>query len=106
MEPFRHAIHLLFDCEAVEAHNIRAHVLYMQEYTPLFVLILSLAEANGLAGPFVHLFGVIFIVARVFHIEMGLMTGVIRWRVVGMLLTLSSITAASLYNLYSVVLKA
>jgi uncharacterized protein len=52
--------------------RIRAHANFA-EYAPLFILLLALAESQGLPLYGVHGFGVLFIVGRLIH-AWGLLT--------------------------------
>jgi len=46
--------------------KIRAHGNFI-EYTPIFLIMLLLAEMAGLNKYFIHFFGIIFIVGRIVH---------------------------------------
>jgi hypothetical protein len=46
--------------------KIRAHGNFI-EYTPFFLIMLLCVEYNGLPKLFIHIFGLIFILGRIFH---------------------------------------
>ncbi|WP_193164825.1 MAPEG family protein [Microbulbifer hainanensis] len=52
---------------------IRSHANAV-EYVPLAMLLLLMAELNGLAAPWLHLFGGVFVLARLIH-AVGLTAG-------------------------------
>lgn len=83
---------------------IRAHANFV-EYTPMFLVLLALAEFQNLPAIAVHLFGVVFVIGRVLHAYSLLMheryvEGVIQhnptWRMVGMMCSFNVLGILSL----------
>jgi hypothetical protein len=78
---------------------VRAHGNFA-ENVPLALLLLALAEVNGLPGWALHALGVALLAGRVLHA-----TGIarepeeFRWRVLGMSLTFTMLIAAAAANL-------
>lgn len=73
--------------------RIRAQANFL-EYTPFFIILLTLAEHNGLAPYGVHLFGALFLASRISHAysllhheryEEGRILAYPVWRTAGML---------------------
>ncbi len=66
---------------------IRVHGNFI-EYTPIILLLLVVAEMNGLPAIGVHIFGLLFITSRVFHfIGFSSNEGPMILRVLGMVMT-------------------
>ncbi len=72
---------------------IRAHANFI-EYVPLSILLLFLAEYQGLASHYCYLLGLTLLCGRLCHC-FALKENSLRLRVVGMVLTFSTILAAS-----------
>lgn len=84
-------------------HAIRAHANFI-EYTPLFLILLVLAEQQGLAPMYVHIIGGGFILGRLSHayaiaIDEARTGDVSLFRMLGMGLTLTAIGVAGLWLL-------
>jgi uncharacterized membrane protein YecN with MAPEG domain len=67
------------------------------EYLPIGLLLLAVLELNGAWGWLIHLFGVILIVGRGYHIN-GMFTQRLKYRVRGMKITIYSLMALSVIN--------
>lgn len=83
---------------------IRAHANFV-EYTPMFLVLLALAEFQSLPAIAVHLLGVVFVIGRVLHaysllIHERYVDGVIQhnptWRMVGMMCSFNVLGILSL----------
>lgn len=68
------------------------------EYLPITLLLLLALELNGANAWVIHLFGVIVIVGRVYHI-IGMYSQRLNARVLGMRITLFSLMMLSILNL-------
>lgn len=84
--------------------RIRAHA-NITEYVPMALLLLLLLELTGVAGPWLHAFGITLVVARVLH-AWGLSrhAGTSFGRFTGALLTVLVIAAMCVLLLYRWVL--
>jgi uncharacterized membrane protein YecN with MAPEG domain len=82
--------------------RIRAHANF-SEYTPLFLILLALAEYQGLPAYAVHAFGASFLIARVLHaysiIYAAPSLKLLRPRPLGMILTFVSLAGLALVAL-------
>ena len=83
--------------------RIRAHANFA-EYAPLFIILLSMAEHQGLPNYIIHVFGMLFFLGRLSH-AYGLLIAepLYNWltpRVTGMLLTLSCLAMLAIILLY------
>jgi hypothetical protein len=83
------------------------------EYAPLFILLLGFAEYNGLPIYVIHIFGIVFIIARLSH-AYGILKSevhdenkmkVLRFRIRGVIFTLASITILSAILLVQYILR-
>lgn len=88
--------------------HIRAHGNFI-EYTPLFLLMLALAEYNGLSVYAIHAFGLLFLAGRLSHAyglirgekyEDGKLQDGVRYRVRGMIATFASLGLLSALLLF------
>lgn len=80
---------------------VRAHANFI-EYTPLFLILLGLLELADAPSLFMSLLGGSFIIGRLSH-WYGLTTpGRLRFRTLGMILTLTQLFAASILLLLEV----
>ena len=68
------------------------------EYIPITLILLVLLELNGAHWALIHLGGMAMLAGRVAHAR-GLLTGHIRYRVLGMQLTFYTIIGLALVNL-------
>lgn len=84
-------------------HAIAAHANFSQ-YTP-FALLLLLIVSRPAPLLFVHILGCLLLAGRCLH-AWGLISGVFRWRHLGMWLTLSMIGLSATYLLYAVIMLA
>lgn len=73
--------------------RIRAHANFI-EYTPIFLILLGLAEYQGLLHIWVHFFGIIFLISRIMHAYSLLyaekyknakLLSLPKWRIAGMI---------------------
>lgn len=69
------------------------------ETVPLALLLIILAEANNLSPFFVHLCGITLLLGRIFHAYGISQKAHFRFRIGGMILTLSSVIVLLLLNL-------
>ncbi len=94
--------------------RIRAHGNFA-EYTPIFLILLFISNVQGFPPLMIHAFGTIYIIARTSHIyavvfyekydgEKLLTTT--KYRVIGMVFTLLSITLLALINIITYITKA
>ncbi|MCG6970506.1 MAG: MAPEG family protein [Gammaproteobacteria bacterium] len=67
------------------------------EYLPIGLVLLAVLELNGAWGWLIHLFGVILIVGRGYHIN-GMFTQRLQYRVWGMKITIFSLLALAAIN--------
>ena len=67
------------------------------EYLPIGLLLLAVLELNGAWGWLIHLFGVILIVGRGYHIN-GMFTQRLKYRVLGMQITIFALIALAVVN--------
>lgn len=74
------------------------------EYIPIALLLLFALEYNHASIWLVHVFGVVFLVARVIH-AYGLLSGKLRGRVLGMQITLFTLLALAVANLMHIPYK-
>lgn len=74
---------------------IRVHANFA-EYTPMALILLFLAESNGLAAPWLHVLGCMLLVGRLSH-AYGVSKTVepLQFRVLGMVLTFSVIALSA-----------
>ncbi|MAQ83141.1 MAPEG family protein [Psychromarinibacter halotolerans] len=85
--------------EALLARRIRAHG-NCAEYAPIGVLMLLLAELQGMSPALLHLFGLMLVAGRLSHaIGFGRTPQISRLRIAGMVLTVVAITLAAIGNL-------
>ena len=68
------------------------------EYLPLSLLLLLCLELNGAGAWLIHVFGITLIAGRAYHIN-GMFTRRLKYRVLGMRLTISSLLLLSVANL-------
>lgn len=68
------------------------------EYLPLALLLMTVLELNGASAWFIHAFGMIFIVGRLYHIK-GMFSQRLKYRVWGMKITLYSLVALAIINI-------
>jgi uncharacterized membrane protein YecN with MAPEG domain len=67
------------------------------EYLPISLILLLVLELNGASGWLIHVFGVILIVGRIYHVN-GMFTQRLKYRVLGMQITIYSLIALSVTN--------
>ena len=80
---------------------IRAHGNFA-EYVPFTLVLMALAEINGIPGPWVHLTGFVLLSGRFMHgLGMAFRPKQFSWRVWGMWLTFAAMTFAGLLCLAS-----
>ncbi|MFM2130289.1 MAG: hypothetical protein RL477_1835 [Pseudomonadota bacterium] len=73
------------------------------EYVPFALLLIALAEAQGLPFEIVHAFGLTLLIARVLHAwGVSREPENLRWRVIGMALTFSVLVFGAAANLIMV----
>lgn len=84
--------------------RIRAHANF-GEYTPLFIILLALAEMNGLPTYAIHLLGGVFVLGRIMHAHSilsaetyvdGKISANPIWRIRGMICTFNALGALSI----------
>jgi uncharacterized membrane protein YecN with MAPEG domain len=79
--------------------KIRAHANWA-EYTPIALLLMLMAELQGIGANWLHLTGVILLIGRVLHgYGMSVKPRDFRFRVYGMILTITAIPLALLLNI-------
>lgn len=93
----------------VMIRKIRAQANFA-EYTPLFIILLYFAETAGLPAIFIHLLGVIYLFGRLIH-SYGILcaepnSNNFKFRIFGMVCTLNSIGALSLYLLVNYIISS
>ena len=70
--------------------KIRAHGNFV-EYSPIFIIILAIAESNSMHPYLIHFFGVIFLIGRILHafgvIKMEVVKKKFIYRIAGMFCT-------------------
>lgn len=88
--------------DKVLERRIRAHA-NCGEYAPIGLLLVLMLEMQNGATWYVHLLAMMLVLGRFFHAYALSIpkSSVTIWRVLGMVLTLSSIMFASLVNLFS-----
>ena len=70
----------------------------LTEYLPIFLIIMLLAETNGLQANFLHYYGSAFLIGRLIHgISFGFMKEMLFLRVLGTVLTLLPLLGLSIY---------
>ncbi|MDI9335943.1 MAG: MAPEG family protein [Gammaproteobacteria bacterium] len=77
---------------------IRAHANF-SEYVPLSLILLGFLELQGVFPWALHFLGVALLVGRCLH-AIGLTQGVMRFRVLGMVLTMMVLVVASVWLLW------
>jgi len=94
--------------------RIRAHANFI-EYTPLFLILLGLAERGGLAGWSVHMCGLAFLLGRLMHAysllrgeqyEGSRLLANLAWRVRGMALTFFTLGGLSMVLIVQYIVAA
>lgn len=86
------------DSHRIEA-KIRAHANWA-EYVPIALLLMLMAEIQGIAAVWLHLTGIILLVGRMLHgFGMSFKPRDFRFRLYGMLLTITAIPLALILNL-------
>ena len=81
---------------------VRAHGNLI-EYAPLFLILMLIAELNGLSSTYLHLSGSIFTVGRFMHgIVFSFMKPNLMLRVGGMILTFTGFIVLIIATIYSV----
>ena len=85
--------------QAIRAHGNAA------EFIPMFVILLAIFELNHASGMAVHIFGAVFLAARLAH-AWGIYgsTGVSIGRIIGMLGTFGCIVGLAIANLIKAVM--
>lgn len=90
------------DSHRIEA-KIRAHGNWA-EYVPISLLLLLMAELQGVGATWLHLTGVILLIGRVLHgFGMSFKPRDFRYRQFGMLLTFAAMALSMLLNLLALV---
>jgi len=86
------------DSKRVHA-RIRAHANWA-EYVPIALLLMFLAEYQGISVLWLHVYGIILTVGRVLHgVGMAFVPRLFQLRVYGMLLTLIALPIGMILNL-------
>jgi uncharacterized membrane protein YecN with MAPEG domain len=95
----------LGDAGLAELQNTMRAQANFAEYTPMFLLLLLMAEAQGMSKIMVHVFGIVFLTGRWVHAyslleaeqyKDGKITAFPNFRVAGMVATFTAITLLSL----------
>lgn len=81
---------------------IRAHGNFA-EYVPFTLVLMALAEINGVAAALLHGVGLALLIGRYTHgLGLCFAANPLRWRTLGMVLTFTALASAALLCLFSV----
>jgi len=81
--------------------RIRAHSNCV-EYTPLAILMIGIAESLAVSPILLHLIGILFLTGRIIHAYgVGGPAMNMKWRTIGMIMTLNSLVISVLVNFAS-----
>ncbi len=90
------------DSKRIEA-KIRAHANWA-EYVPITFLLMLMAELQGIGAVWLHLTGLVLLVGRVMHgVGMSFRPKDFRFHFYGMLLTVTAIPLAVIFNIVAFV---
>lgn len=99
---FQNKISLGDGGDEVMTRRIRSHGNFA-EFVPFAVILLFIAEWQGIADPVTHILGLTLIIGRSLHIvALNKLAKIPKGRQIGMAMTLVPIAILSIYNIFSV----